>query len=287
MKEKHPELKVGILIFAGVAVLFIFTFMIGKFNFFKKGYDVKVMFNFVEGVEVGSPVRLSGVKAGSVTAIKIEPKDNFVHLTIWFQEGIKVKDDSKFYINTLGFMGEKYIEIDPGISSTYLKDGSVVTGEQSRRLEELIRQGTDIASEAGKIITSVRGATDKLSLNQLEAAIGDFRNIMKELNTSGTKILGNLNRTTSDLGEITSSKKEDVKAAIASLKGTIVKLDKSVTAMNVILDRIQNGEGTVGMLVSDKQVAADFKEIVTNLKSFSKDIKDNPQWLLMGKPGKK
>ena len=34
MKDKNPELKAGILIFAGIAVLFIFTFMIGRFHFF-------------------------------------------------------------------------------------------------------------------------------------------------------------------------------------------------------------------------------------------------------------
>jgi len=286
MKDKNPELKAGILIFAGIAVLFTFTFMIGRFNFFKKGFEIKAKFNFVEGVEVGSPVRYSGVKVGAVTAIQIDP-DNPVCLSIWFQDGARVKDDSKFYINTLGFMGEKYIEIDPGVSTAYLKKGSVVMGEQSRRLEELIRQGTEIASDAGSIVSSIRGVTDKLSLDQLEAAIADLKSIMAELNASGTKILSNLKKTTGDLNDITSSKKEDVQIAISKLKESSIKLDKSITTLSVILDRIEKGEGTVGVLVSDKKVAEDFKEIVTNLKAFSKDIKDNPQWLLMGKPGKK
>ncbi|OIN98981.1 hypothetical protein COY52_03625 [Candidatus Desantisbacteria bacterium CG_4_10_14_0_8_um_filter_48_22] len=286
MKDKNPELKAGILIFAGIAVLFTFTFMIGRFNFFKKGFEIKAKFNFVEGVEVGSPVRYSGVKVGAVTAIQIDP-DNLVCLSIWFQDGARVKDDSKFYINTLGFMGEKYIEIDPGVSTAYLKKGSVVMGEQSRRLEELIRQGTEIASDAGSIVSSIRGVTDKLSLDQLEAAIADLKSIMAELNASGTKILSNLKKTTGDLNDITSSKKEDVQIAISKLKESSIKLDKSITTLSVILDRIEKGEGTVGVLVSDKKVAEDFKEIVTNLKAFSKDIKDNPQWLLMGKPGKK
>jgi len=287
MKEIEPELKAGILIFVAIVVLFIFTFMIGRFHFFKKGYEIKVAFNFVEGLEVGSPVRLSGVKVGSVTDIQIDPEDNLVKLRLWIQENTKIRDDSKFYLNTLGFMGEKYIEIDPGVSPAFLKNGAFVMGEDTRRLEEIIRRGTEIASEAGKIVKSVRGLTDRLSFEQLELAIDDFRKIMKELNLSGTKILENLNKTTGDLSEITSSQKEDVQIAISKLKDVSIKLDRILTTLNTILERVERGEGTLGALVSNKEVAQDIKEIIANLKVFSRDIKENPSWLIMGKPKKK
>ncbi|OIN96677.1 hypothetical protein AUJ66_05550 [Candidatus Desantisbacteria bacterium CG1_02_38_46] len=286
-KEFSPEVKVGILISIAIVILFVFTFMIGKFHFFKKGYYIKVTFNFVEGLDVGAPVRLAGVKAGSVTDIRLSPEDNMVILTLWLNSAVLVRSDSKFYLNTLGFMGEKYIEIDPGTSSAFLKPGGFVRGEETRRLEEIIRQGQEIAEESGKIVKSVRKFTDKVSLQELELAISDFRSAINTLQENASTFLNNLNRAAGDIKDITSGSKENVQIAISKLKETLIKLEKTTTSLNAILDKVERGEGTVGVLLNDKQVANDIKEIVANFKVFSEDIKENPSWLIMGKPKKK
>ena len=288
MKKKlSNELKVGILVSLAIAILFVFTFMVGNLPFFKGGYYIKVKFNFVEGVDAGAPVRLAGVKVGNVTDIRLPAEDNMVTLTLWFGDNVRIRNDSRFYLNTLGFMGEKYIEIDPGISSIFLKPGDLVEGEKARRLEEIIKQGGEIAQEANKIVKSVRKFTDEISLQELELAVSDFRSVINTLQKNISPFLSNLNIAASDIKDITSGSKEDIRSTISKLKETLNKLDKTVENLNMILDGVEKGEGSVGVLLKDKKVAEDLKEIIANFKVFSLDVKDHPSWLIMGKPEKK
>lgn len=287
MKETHPEVKAGILIFVAIVILFIFTFMIGKFHFFKGGYSLKVTFNFVEGLDIGAPVRVSGVKAGNVTDVQFDSTENLVMLTLWLNEGVKIRDDSKFYLNTLGLMGEKYIEIDPGVSSKFLKPGTLVKGEEVPRFEELIRRGQQIVSKTDEITSSIRNMIGRVSLDGVGGIFSELKKTMSDLNVNISRVIDNLVEATSDIKDIISEGEWDVQTAISKLKEAMIKLERTTTSLNTILDKVEKGEGTIGVLLNDKQVANDIKEIIENFKVFSQDIKDNPSWLIMGKPKKK
>jgi phospholipid/cholesterol/gamma-HCH transport system substrate-binding protein len=285
LKDNNPEVKAGILIFCALVVLFAFTFMIGKFHVFKKGYTIDISFNFVEGLDVGAPVRLSGVKAGNVSKVRLDPEKNMVVLTLWLQDEAKIRDDSRFYINTLGFMGEKYIEIDPGVSPTFIKPGSFVEGEPARRLEEILKTGQEIATQANDIIGSIKGVTDKISLDKLSASLDELHKLMKELDKNGTVILKNVKSITTDVNDITSSKKDDLKVSITKLRDTLTKLDITVANLNEVLVQVKSGQGAVGALLYDPKMEKDLKEAISNFRDFSKSIKDNPGQLIWG--GKK
>lgn len=267
------ELKVGILITVAIAILFILTFTLGKFSFFQKGYNIKVAFNFVEGMDNGAPVRMAGVRVGNIKEVNLITQENRVVLSIWIDGNIPIRKDSRFYLSTLGLMGEKYVEINPGVSNEFLKNGDLVVGQDTRRLEDLIKQGQEIASDAGRIVKSISQFTDNISTSELKGSISE--------------VMKNLNVLTSDIKDISSGKKGDIEVTITKLKETMVKLEKITTSLDSILAKIDRGEGTVGVLVSDKQVASDIKEIVANFKVFSKDVKDHPSWLVMGKPESK
>jgi len=272
-KEMQVELRVGVLITFAIAILFILTFTIGKFSFFQKGYNIKVAFNFVEGMDNGAPVRMAGVRVGNIKEVNLQSQENKVVLSIRIDGKTPIRKDSKFYLNTLGLMGEKYIEIDPGVSSEFLKNGDFVAGQDTKRMEDMIRQGQEILGDASRIVKSISKFTDNISTKELEDSISD--------------VLKNLNMLTSDVKDIASNKKSDIETTITKLKESMVKLEKITTSLSSILAKIDKGEGAVGVLVSDKQVASDLKEIVANFKVFSKDVKDHPSWLVMGKPESK
>ena len=115
---KTFELKVGIFIMIGVAIMFLIVFSVGEINFAKTGYKIRVIFSFANGIGGTAPVRLAGVGIGQVQGIRIlrDEKANTTkaELTVWINDNTKIENDAVVTINTLGLLGEKYLEIFPG-----------------------------------------------------------------------------------------------------------------------------------------------------------------------------
>jgi phospholipid/cholesterol/gamma-HCH transport system substrate-binding protein len=182
------ELKVGIFVFIGLIVLVVFVLSIGGFKTWSLGYKVDLIFNFVNGVRIGAPVRFAGVDVGVVKRInlKFNPDKNHseVALEVWIRDTVKVPMDSTVWVNTLGLLGEKYIEIMPGKDYVNtLKEGQALTGVDPIPTQELFSQAETIMGnlDAGiaKIVNQ-EGTVGKLLYsdkiyNELEALVSDVR----------------------------------------------------------------------------------------------------------------
>jgi len=138
------ELKVGIFIFIGIVILSVIVFSIGNFYTLKRGYNLKVLFSFANGISVGAPVRYAGVEVGEVEDIRVyfDEKEDvpMVELIVWVARNTWINEDAKATINTLGLLGEKYLEITPGTKeATLLKDTETLRGQDPVSTEEITR----------------------------------------------------------------------------------------------------------------------------------------------------
>lgn len=157
-----PETKVGGLFLLSLVFLVGFVWYLGVLNPFASSYDVRVGYNYAGGVEVGSPVRVMGIKVGKVKAIEFAPEQKTasgeevkltVVLSISREAWSTVRSDSKFFINLAGVIGEKFVEVSPGSSAAAQIDpGSFVRGEDPPRIDQLISQSYGLA---GKILEMV------------------------------------------------------------------------------------------------------------------------------------
>lgn len=187
--EKLFELKVGIFIMIGVAFLFIIVFSIGDINIVKRGYHLKVDFNFVDGIGGSAPVRLAGVGVGQIDGLKIycDAKDQKTkaQLSVWIKEGVKVEADAIATINTLGFMGEKYLEIFPGSGcGKFLKDGDTLQGKDPTSMAKVVENLSGLTESVNVIVTRLKNGegtvgkllTEDKIYNDLEAFVEDIKN---------------------------------------------------------------------------------------------------------------
>lgn len=77
------------------------------------GYDLVARFQRVDGVAVGSDVRVSGVKVGVVRAVALDPQTYLAQLTLSIEDGVQVLDDSTARIASDGLLGGAYVAIEP------------------------------------------------------------------------------------------------------------------------------------------------------------------------------
>lgn len=186
------EMKIGILVVAVLAALLMLTYKVGDFNFSQKGYELKVHFKTIDGVELNAPVRLNGLEVGSVKNIKIlyDP-ETMMELTIWLDEVAKLHAGAEAYVKNMGLLGEKYIGLTAGDpAQPFLMAGNLIVGTEPIDLEHLLAKGDVIADNLKDITTNVN---ERLRVNS--TAIDDM--------------IANLNNTSQNLVELSVDLKQN------------------------------------------------------------------------------
>jgi len=103
------------------------------------GYDLHARFDRIDGLAVGSDVRVAGVKVGSVVSATVNPQSYQAEVTFTVQNTVKLPSDSSAEITSDGLLGGKYISLEPGGDDKMLTAGGTVTITQSSiSIEQLL-----------------------------------------------------------------------------------------------------------------------------------------------------
>ena len=194
MKKMDLEFKVGIFVAIGIAVLMSMVFQLKELKYAQQKYTIKVRFDFANGIEVAAPVRVAGVQVGEVKNIELaenkEANKTVVDLSVWLDKKVKVEKDSEAFINTLGLIGEKYVEILPGTpGSEVLKPGDTLAGRVSVPIEKLSEKGYEIATGLGDTIKHFNKLIgDPETQAAFKATMLDLRKFMSSANTVMDKV---------------------------------------------------------------------------------------------------
>jgi phospholipid/cholesterol/gamma-HCH transport system substrate-binding protein len=229
------ELKVGLFILTGAIILVFIIFSIGDINISKVGYPLTVTFNFAAGLGTSAPVRLAGVGVGRVDGIKVvyneKDKRTYAQVHTWIQEGTKIEQDASVTINTLGLLGEKYLEILPGTPGSPLvpKDG-VLIGRDPAMMERVTDNLLKISDSIESILEKIRkgeGTIGKLVnsdtvYGDLEGTMANFREFSANLKDFSAKLTTGKGTVGRLLTEDTIYK--DMEAFVADLKAHPWKL---------------------------------------------------------------
>ncbi|WP_238367411.1 outer membrane lipid asymmetry maintenance protein MlaD [Mesobacterium pallidum] len=93
-------------------------------------YDLTASFRSLEGVTLGTDVRLAGVKVGTVAGIELNAETYRAETRLTLQDGIQVPDDSAAVVASEGLLGGNFVEIVPGGSPFYFAAGDEIIDTQ-------------------------------------------------------------------------------------------------------------------------------------------------------------
>src|SRR5262245_9429936 len=94
------------------------------------GYEVTAKFNRADGVNIGTDVRLSGIKVGTVSRMALDPMTYNAVLTLALESNVKLPDDSSIRITSDGLLGNQYLSIEPGGSQMPIAAGGEIENTQ-------------------------------------------------------------------------------------------------------------------------------------------------------------
>lgn len=140
MNKNLFETLVGalVLIIAGYFSYYVYG-MTSVVSAFEKGFAVKAVFDNADGINLGTDVKMSGIRIGKVTSLSLDAKTFRALVEMNLHQDVKLPVDSSAEITGNGLLGERYVTIQPGADTEYLANGGSIEFTQSSiSLEKMI-----------------------------------------------------------------------------------------------------------------------------------------------------
>jgi phospholipid/cholesterol/gamma-HCH transport system substrate-binding protein len=130
MAYERAEILAGALVLAVAAGFALYAARGTGFGSERGTYPLVASFRSVEGVRVGTDVRLAGVKVGAVTDLALDPTTFFADATISMREDVALPVDSSILVSSEGLLGGSFVEILPGGALEVLEPGAEIEDTQ-------------------------------------------------------------------------------------------------------------------------------------------------------------
>jgi phospholipid/cholesterol/gamma-HCH transport system substrate-binding protein len=129
MKNSLIETVVGAVVIAIAAVFFFFVYRTSG-GPTTGGYRIAAEFDNIGAINVGTDVRLAGIKIGTVQSQALNPENYQARIVMAIDPKVKLSDDTTAKVTSEGLLGASFIALEPGGSETFLKDGAEITVTQ-------------------------------------------------------------------------------------------------------------------------------------------------------------
>ena len=302
------EFKIGIVgIFSIFLLIWGISFLKGK-NIFLKTNEYFSIYKNIDGLETSAPVRINGLTVGNVSNIYFHPNltgDIIVQFTL--NNDIRFPKNTVAKIYNSDIMGTKAVQLIYGNSNLYASHGDTLFSEIENGLkDEVNKQVLPLKNKAEELISSIdsvmtvittvldKDARESLSsslrsLNRtfstMELAMVKLDSVIYKNDIRVSTIIQNVESITSNLHNnndmIASTIKnfESISDSLAksNFKSTINNLDKSLGEFDKILQKIENGEGSIGLLLNDKEMYNNLTSASKNLDLLIEDMKKYPK----------
>jgi phospholipid/cholesterol/gamma-HCH transport system substrate-binding protein len=291
------EAKVGItVLLAAIAAIVGFRFM-SDYPILRQSQEVNTVFERIDGLSTGSQVFVRGVKVGSVSRVQLTETDS-VRISMRLDMPRPLPRGSVAYLTSLGLIEGKSIVIELGDSPETVEFGEYIEGFYvETMMETLGRRGEDLGddlsdsfTELNQFLAQLNEAFDdeaRTSLNQTlqstssatERIASILENKQAEIDRaidSGSSMLAQLDTLATDSRPRVDTLMVTLEKNIRDLEQIRIELEGATTGLNEIIDKINNGEGTLGKMVNDPAVYDNLDELTKELHQLVKGINENP-----------
>ena len=290
MSYKSLEIRVGATIFIAALILSVGLMWFQGFQLQRKTYEILARFPMVGGIDSGDRVNVNGVERGEVKRVYLRDRDVLIKLQI--NAEVKIPDDSRVVLQSIGIMGERVVAIILGESDSFIGPGALLEGVYDPGISEALASLGKVMDDVQILTKDLKHITGALTEGEnLRAAIENLVAVTEELkrvvtvnspaleegigsfSSSARKLDAVLTRNSSRLDSIMLS----LEKASGELPELFDSLEEVTGAMTRIAKRLENKDNTVGALLEDRQLLDNLQQAITNLDLLITDIRANPK----------
>jgi phospholipid/cholesterol/gamma-HCH transport system substrate-binding protein len=296
------ETKVGIMAAFSIAILIIgYNFLKGN-AIFSNETILYAKYSHVDGLAVSKPVLINGFQIGRVDKLELQP-DGSILATLKIKGKYEIPKNSIAKLEQTDLLGSKAIVMALGSGADYAQDGDTLNANVAKGLLETVqpvqKKAEVIIAKMDSILTSVNSIlnpdfqknVDKSfnsiasTLSSLEATSKKVDHLVGSEGSRVSAILANvesisnnlkknnekINAILDNIGTVTDQ------VAAANFKQTIDNANKAVADLQGIVSKVNNGQGSLGLLVNDTKMYDNLNNASKNLDNLIIDLKQNPK----------
>lgn len=301
------EIKIGfITLLALFGLYYGINFLKGQ-DFFENKRIFYAVYNQVNELNKARPVNINGYRVGQVQDIQFHPDGSgrlIVALNITNDIAIPRNTIARIYSSDL--IGSKAVELIMGNGENYAQPGDTLSSTIELSLtDEVNEQVKPIKEKAEKLIGSIdtvmvlaSGFLNENTKSNFTETFANLRNTFEKLNNTvnalDRAVSGgehNLVSTIEDVSKITETIEDnrseldrtfknlaDLSDSLneVDFKRTLLHLDSTLSNTNAVMAKINEGSGTVGELVNDKELYQNLLKATEQLNLILLDLKHNP-----------
>ena len=303
------ESKIGAVVTLSI-VLFIWglNFLKGE-NIFSRSKMFYAIYPKIDGLVEGNPVQLNGFKVGRVSKLLFHPNNSgTVVVEFSLSNGVlELPKDSKAKIFSSDIMGSKAVDLILGTDTATLKDGDTLIAEIEINLQESVNQQiAPLKKKTEELISSIDSAVvivqhilneearDNLGkgFESIQRSFAKFETVannldglvegnVDKLNDIFTKIQSiatNLNKNNKELTNVINNFSSiSDSLAKANLASTFENANNALLDASQILEKINSGEGTLGLLINNDSLYNNLDAAAADLDKLLKDFNEHPK----------
>ncbi|RLD55938.1 MAG: MCE family protein [Bacteroidetes bacterium] len=302
------EFKIGFIVLVALGLLYWgFSFLKGEDVFSKERVYIAV-YNNVGGLGKANPVFINGLRVGQVRDMYFRSEvSSEVVVVMIITNPLPIPDNSVANIFDADLLGSKAIEISLGNSRVYAESGDTLIASKGISLkEEVSKQLEPLRDKMENLILSID--TMLVGLNHLFDK-SNTANISKSVE-SIARTFENLERTTATLDTLMIGQKKRIEGILqntesitrnlaenqdrfnhimanfsalsdslaqSNFKSTVNSANDAMLEVANIVKRINEGEGSLGLLVNDDSLYIELEKSSRDLNLLLEDIKNNPK----------
>lgn len=239
-KKAVNNVKLGIFVLAGLLVMIISLYMIGRdTNLFGKNYTLRARFENVQGLQSGNNIRYSGIQVGTVKKVKFL-NDTLIEVTMLIDLKMKqyIHKNDIVTMSTDGLMGNRILNITPA------KDGS------------------PLAEDGDLLVTKKAISTDDI-LVTLDKTTRNIAEISEELKTTVTRI--NESKGIWQLLDDTELP-ANLRASVVNIRKATSQAGNMVNDLQSLITDIKSGKGSLGAILKDTSISYNLNEAVLKIQ---------------------
>ena len=261
---------------------------------FDNSKTLYAIYSNVGGLQSGTSVSINGLSVGKVNDVKFLDERGNLLVTFTVDNDFKFSKNSIVELYDTGIIGGKGLQIKPVFDNTgFAQSGDTLQTESrpgitdlaQQKLTPLVKKFESAISDADSVLINVNNVLDGNTKKDLKQVISGLSELMVSLNGSASTLnliletnkdklessINNFDKLSKNFAKLSDS------LSAAGLGRTLASLESTMSSLDQVTSKIENGDGTLGLLMNDKELYNNLNNTTKELDLLLQDLRLNPK----------